>query len=212
MSPTNAAARIALDPPLDPSGDEARSALRRELAKPEYQDANLIERLQDWLTRFFDRGVQRVSGLDTVPTFFLVLLGVGLLVALGLLVSRARRTARVRSRDVPALTDESITAKELRARADGAFAAGRYDDALLDGFRALAVRQVERGRIEDLPQATAHELASSLGTTFDTQRERIDRSADAFDAVLYGDRTATREQAAAVLALDDELGSRLARR
>ena len=41
----SALARLA-DPPLDPSGDEARSLLRRELAEPEYNDTNLIERIR----------------------------------------------------------------------------------------------------------------------------------------------------------------------
>lgn len=218
MSPTipvpapDVALRLALDPPLDPDGDDARSALRRELARPEYHDTDLLRRIQDWVARFFDDGVAAVSDLSGVPAFLLLLLMVGALVALGLLVSRARRTTRVRNRSTPALTDEAITAAQLRARAEAALAEGRHDDALLDAYRALAVRQVEQGRIDDLPQATAHELAGSLGEAFAAQRERIEAAADAFDAVLYGDRAATREQAAAVLSLDAELGGRTVRR
>lgn len=203
---------LLADPPLDPSGDEARSALRRELARPEYHDTDLLQRLQDWLVRFFDDGVRSVGDLSGVPAFLLLLLLVGLLVAIGALVSRARRTARVRDRSAPALTTETITAAQLRARAETALAEGRYDEALLDAFRALAVRQVEDDRIEDLPQATAHELAASLGSAFEGHRERIEAAADTFDAVLYGDRPATREQATAVLALDAELSGRAVRR
>lgn len=203
---------LALDPPLDPSGDEARSSLRRELARPEYHDTDLLQRLQDWLVRFFDDGVASVSNLSGVPAFLLLLVLVGLLVAIGSLVSRARRTSRTRDRSAPALTDETITAAQLRARAEAALAEGRYDEALLDAFRALAVRQVESDRIEDLPQATAHELAASLGAAFAGHRERIEAAADTFDAVLYGDRRATREQATAVLALDAELSGRGVRR
>ena len=33
------------DPPLDPSGDEARSWLRQELLHPEYHQQNVVERL-----------------------------------------------------------------------------------------------------------------------------------------------------------------------
>ena len=36
-------------------------------------------------------------------------------------------------------------------------------------------------------------------------RDRVRASARLFDAVLYGDRPATREQARRVLALDDDL-------
>ncbi len=43
-----------LDPPLDPSGDEARRLLRRELADPKYYQDDLLERLMDWLERTLD--------------------------------------------------------------------------------------------------------------------------------------------------------------
>jgi hypothetical protein len=105
-----------------------------------------------------------------------------------------------------------VTAAELRDRADRALAEGRFADALVDGYRALAVRQVERDRIDDVPQATAHELAGALAESFPAQRERIFASAEAFDAVLYGDRPADRGQAVGVLTLDDELAGRVARR
>ena len=35
------------DPPLTPSPDDARSSLRRELLKPEYNDQNLVQRLHN---------------------------------------------------------------------------------------------------------------------------------------------------------------------
>jgi len=196
------------DPPLDPSGDEARSLLRRELAHPEYHDANLVERIQNWVRRLFDDGVGAAQDLPPLGTFAAIVVLLMIAVGIGLLLSRARRTARARAERAPALTDEAISAVDLRARADAALAQGRYDDALVDAFRALALRQVERGRIEDLPQATAHELAGALGIEFPAQRHLIDRSADLFDSVLYGDHPATREQALDVLALDDELVGR----
>jgi hypothetical protein len=196
------------DPPLDPSADEARSLLRRELAKPDYNDANLIERIERWIERLFADGAEAARDLPPLGTFAAIVVALAVTVGIGLLVSRARRTARAHDERAPALTDEVITAAALRARAEAALAEGRFDDALVDAYRALAVRQVERGRIEDLPQATAHELAAGLGAEFPAQRHLVDRSADLFDAVLYGDHPATREQAVDVLALDDELAGR----
>ena len=207
MTPLLAAWPLA-DPPLDPSGDEARSALRQELAKPEYHDANLIERIQRWLQRLFENGADAARDLPTLGAFAAIVVGLALAVGIGLLASRARSTARARTEREPALTSEVITAAALRSRAEEALAEGRFDDALVDAYRALAVRQVERGRIEDLPQATAHELAAGLGAEFPAQRHLVDRSADLFDSVLYGDHPATREQAVDVLALDDELAGR----
>ena len=204
---TSALVRLS-DPPLDPSGDEARSLLRGELAKAEYNDTNLIERIEHWVRRLFDDSVGAAADLPAIGTFAAILVGLLLAVGIGLLVSRARRTARARTDRAPALTGEVVSAAELRSRAEAALAEGRYDDALLDGYRALALRQVERGRIEDLPQATAHELAGGLAAEFPAQRHLVERSADLFDSVLYGDHPATREQAADVLGLDDELSGR----
>ena len=88
------------------------------------------------------------------------------------------------------LTEEVVTAAELRARAERALAEGRFADALVDAFRAVAVRQVERGRIDDLPGATAHEVAGALAEAFPEQRADLDRCAALFDLVLYGGRPA----------------------
>lgn len=202
-----------LDPPLDPSGEDGRGQLARELARPEYHETDLVQRVLDWLQRVFDDGVGRISGSGPITWFVATAVLVGIALGVVLLVSRARRTARTRTgRSAPALTGEPVTAAELRARAERALAEGRPGDAVVDGFRALAVRQVERGRIEGLPEATAHELAGALGASFAPHRDRIFVAADTFDAVLYGDHPADHEQAAAVLRLDDELAGRMARR
>lgn len=208
MLATLAAAAGLADPPLDPDSDEARSLLRRELANPEYHDTNLVERIQRWIERLFDDTAGAAQDVPPLGTFAGIVFALLLAVGIGLLVSRARRTAKVRADRTPALTDETVSAAELRARAEAALAEGRFDDALVDGFRALALRQVERGRIEDLPQATAHELAGGLGAEFPAQRHLVVRSADLFDAVLYGDHPPTREQAVDMLSLDDELAGR----
>jgi len=79
---------------------------------------------------------------------------------------------------------------------------------VVDGFRAVAVRQIERGRLPDSPGATAHEVADALGTEFPHLRDRVVAGGRLFDAVLYGDRPATAAQAAQVIALDDDLLAR----
>ncbi|WP_435770948.1 DUF4129 domain-containing protein [Nocardioides sp. SYSU DS0651] len=202
----------ALEPPLDPSGDEGRSLLRRELARPEYHDTDVVDRILDWLGRLVDDSIGAAEGSPTLLSAAAILVAVALAAAVLVLASRARRTARAGRSGAPALTDEVVTAAELRARAEAALAAGDNAGALVDAFRALAVRQVERDRIDDVPQATAHELAAALAAAFPGQSGRIHDSADVFDQVLYGDRPATREQAVEVLALDDELAGRRVRR
>jgi hypothetical protein len=199
---------ILADPPLDPTPDEARSALRRELLQPEYYEDNLIQRLLTWLQRQLDKGVEAAVDLPPLQTFAAMLVAVLLFGTLVWLVSRARASARVPGGKQAVLTDEVVTAAELRARAEAALAAGRHEEALVDGFRALAARQVERGRLDDTPGATAHEVAGVLASEYPERRSRVDATAALFDSVLYGDRPASREQAADVLTLDDELAVR----
>jgi hypothetical protein len=192
-------------PPLQPSGEEGRHLLREELIHGEYHRQQLVQRILDWLARRLEGGVGAASGtsaLTTVVTMFVVAV---LVVGLVLLVTRVRRDRRRQARSGQVLTEGRVSSGELRRRAEEALAAGRYADAVTDAYRALAVRQVERGRLADQPGATAHEVAVSLSTTYPAQGALVGRTADLFDATLYGDRAAGREDAAGVLALDDEL-------
>lgn len=193
------------DPPLDPTPDEARSLLRRELLAPDYHDQDLVQRLVTWLERLVSRGVANASGAPPLQTLAVMVLAVALVAGLALLLSRARRSTRAPADRRSVLTDEAVTAEQLRARALLALDEGRHEDALVDAFRALALRQVERGRLEDTPGATAHEVALALGAEHPPLRARVRAGADLFDSVLYGGRRATREQALAVLVLDDDL-------
>ncbi len=193
------------DPPLDPSGSEARSRLRRELLHTEYHQQNLFQELLNWLIRKIGGGVGAASDAGPIPTLMTMLIFIGLVAGLAWLVSRAQRTARGKDETRAVLTEEVITADELRARADAALQAGRFEEAVVDGFRAVAVRQVERGRLPDTPGATAHEVAETLAREYAPMADRVHGSARLFDEVLYGDRPATREQAGSVLALDDDL-------
>ncbi len=193
------------DPPLDPSGSEARSKLRRELLHPEYHQQNVLQRILSWIERKVSSGLERASEAPPLSTLATMLLFVALVAALAWLASRVRRTASDREEKRAVLTEEVVSAAELRARAEAALEGGRFEEAVVEAFRALAVRQVERGRLADAPGATAHEVAGTLAAEYSGLSDRVQASALLFDAVLYGDRPATREQAVSVLALDDDL-------
>jgi Domain of unknown function (DUF4129) len=193
------------DPPLDPSPDKARSWLQRELLHPEYHQQNLVQRLVTWLLRQIDRALAAAEQTPPLSTFAAMLVFLLLLAALLWLASRARGDRRAQDAAGPVLDDATLTAAQLRARAEAALAGGRPEEALVDAFRALTVRQVERGRLEDSPDTTAHEVAVSLAGEFPEHGTRVGDNARLFDLVLYGDRTATAEQARGALALDDEL-------
>jgi hypothetical protein len=193
------------DPPLVPSPDEGRAWLRRELLHPAYHQRNLLQELLDWLGRRVTSGLETARDAPPLTTFAAMVVLLLLVLALGWLLSQVRRSARTRTADRAVLTDEVVTAQQLRARAEAALAEGRFEDAVVDGFRALAARQVERGRLDDAPGATAHEVAAALAATFPERRGPVTSSALLFEAVLYGGRRASADQAREVLGLDREL-------
>lgn len=196
---------IARVPPLAPSGDEGRRLLRAELLHHEYHQQDVWQRLVAWLGRLFDRSVSAASGSSGISVFVTMLVGAVLLAVLLALVSRLRRDRRHRVHPAALLTDDRPSAAELRRRAEASLADGRHEEAVVDGFRALATRQIERGRLDDEPGATAHEVAARLAASYPDEGSRVGRSADLFDATLYGDRPATHDDASAVLGLDDAL-------
>ena len=204
VGPAGLVARLA-DPPLSPSGADGRSELRRELLHPEYHKQNVLQEVIRWLARKLGSGLDQASQAPPLSTLMAMVVFVALALALAWLVSRARRTASDKSEKRAVLTEEVVTAQELRARAEAALEAGRFEAAVVEGFRAVALRQVERGRLTDAPGATAHEVADALAREYAAQAGDVRRCARLFDEVRYGDRRATRDQAASVLALDDGL-------
>lgn len=198
-------ARLPSDAPLDPSPDQADSLLRRELLRPEYHDQNLMQQFLHWLSRHFDTALHKASSAPPLGAAGALVAFLLLLVLVGWLFSRARQTARTPAAAGAVLTGEPVTAADLRARALAAIAGGDAATAVVEGFRALTLRQIEGGVLDDQPGATAHEVAISLGVSFPERRNRIEAVANLFDLVLYGDRPAELEQARAVLALDDDL-------
>ncbi len=194
-----------LTAPLDPSPDEARSWLRRELVRPEYNEQDLLNRLVAWLERVINGGLDAASRVPPLSTFVAMLVLLLLVLGLVWLLSRAGRSPTGAPAAGPLLSDERITAAQLRARAEAALAGDRPDDALVDGFRALAVRQIERGLLSESPGATAHEVAGDLGLAVPDLAARLQGAGVLFDLVRYGGRPATRDQAGSVLALDDDL-------
>ncbi len=157
---------MSLEPPLLPTPDEARSSLRRELADPQYYDQDLVQRILDWIERRIDGTVEGASSVPNLTWLAATVIAVGLGTGLLLLLSRARLTARRRDDPAAVLTDDAVSAAELRARAERALAEGRFADAVVDGFRALAVHQVERGRLENAPGSTAREVAGALAEQY----------------------------------------------
>lgn len=180
---------IGLDVPVDPDADQARQWLTDELAEPIYHQApSLLERLLTWLLEQLDAAQQTISGVSPMLASAVVAGVAVVVVALALLIAgpvrRARRAARG-SHEV--LGDDLRTAAELRAAADASAAAGRYDLAVLDRFRAILRGLEERVVLDPLPGRTADEASAAAGRRLPERAADLKAAGLLFDAVAYGD-------------------------
>jgi hypothetical protein len=192
-------------PPLDPSSPEAQQWVRDELANGQYlTEPSWWQRLLEWLGSLF--GGRSSPGL--LPSWGVVLVVAVLLAVIALVVIRLVRPEAITRRvsgSPAAVDDEGLSATDYRSRAREATARGDWDNALLDGYRALAASAVERTLLTELPGRTAHEVAVSLAPVFPEQADALASAASSFDDVRYGHRRTTREQALATTDLDTEL-------
>lgn len=191
---------------LRPDPGPAQDLVRSELAKSEYQPT-LLERIGDWFWGLLEKvtgAAENVGRLN--PLLALGLLAV-LLVGIAFVLARLRREPRSRAAERAVLEDTRTTAAQYRARAGRALAEERWDDAVVDGMRALALGLVERALVDDLPAATAREVATAASAVFSSERARLDAAARLFDDVRYGDRHASRAGATDLIDLENSLRS-----
>jgi hypothetical protein len=193
---------------LSPTPPEARTWLEQELRRPDYQSSwldSVIRWVGDQIGKILD-GASQLGGLSPVISVLIALVVIALLVWI---LSRVRREPGVAATEGAVLEDASITAGHYRDLAAQAVRDGRYDDAVLEGFRAIAKDTSGRGLLDDAPGRTAHEVSKALSSPFPDHADRLAAAANLFDSVRYGHRRANTQQAAQIQALDTELaGSR----
>ena len=189
---------------LDPTPPEARNWLKQELHGSDYQNPwldSVIRWILDQLRKLLD-GAGHLAGLSPVITVLMALVVIALLVWV---LPRVRREPVVAASDGAVLEDVTITARHYRDQAAQAMRDGRYDDAVLDGFRAIAKDMSDRRVLNDAPGRTAHEVSLALASPFPDHADRLARAADLFDSVRYGHRRASAHQAGQIHELDAEL-------
>jgi len=189
---------------LDPTPPEARNWLKQELLGSHYQDPWLnsaIRWILDQLRQLLD-SASHLAALSPVITMLVALVVIALLVWV---LPRVRREPVVAASNGVVLEDLTITPRFYRDLAAQARRDGRYGDAVLDGFRAIAKDMSDRTLLDDAPGRTAHEVALALASSFPDHADRLARAADLFDSVRYGHRHANAEQAGEVQHLDAEL-------
>jgi hypothetical protein len=189
---------------LSPTPAQARTWLSKELNGPDYQSP-LLDSIGRWVSdrlRNLLDGARQLAGLSPLIAVLIALVVIALLVWV---LPKVRRERVVAAPDQAVLKDETITARRYRELAAEACRKGRYDDAVLDGFRAIAKEMSERTVLNDAPGRTAHEVSMALASPFPEHAERLAAAADLFDSVRYGHRRASAQQAGQIQHLDKEL-------
>jgi hypothetical protein len=195
-------------PTIDIDRDAAHEAAQHELGKPIYPKASLIERLIGWidelLYRLADAGSSVPGGWLTLSVL-LTLLAIAIVVA----VRIAWRTMRTNRGGGYALFGEhELSAAEHRATAEQYAAAGNWSAAIRHRLRAVARQLEESAVLDPVPGRTATELARDAGRSIPNLAAELNRAAEAFNDVTYGERPGTESAYRMIADLDDHLRSR----
>lgn len=197
-------APVLAEVPVDPDAETAREWARAELADPVYrQGESLLTRAINWLMDLLDSFRNGISGVDARSGALLLVIVLVIAVAVVLVftgpVRRARR-ARVSSE---VFVDDTRTAAQMRAAAEAAAAAGRWNDAVVERFRAILRSLEERAILAERPGWTADEAAGEAGTALPGQAADLRRASRLFDDVRYGDTAAGGNDDAWLRQVDD---------
>jgi hypothetical protein len=191
---------------LNPTPPQARTWLEQELHGTDYQ-SSLLDSIGRWIVEQLDRLLRGVGNLAGISPLVTVLTAVVVIALLVWVLPRVRRERVIAAPDGAVLEDVTITARHYRDLAARAVADGRYDDAVLDGFRAITKDMSDRRVLNDAPGRTAHEVSLALCLSFPDHAGRLARAADLFDSVRYGHRHASAHQAGQIHQLDEELAT-----
>ncbi|MGH3460520.1 MAG: DUF4129 domain-containing protein [Kribbellaceae bacterium] len=197
---------LPLEPPIDIGRDEAAEEARRELAKGAYDRtgeslfARAIDAVLQWIADLFDEVAIRAPGGNWGALIIVGLIGLIMVVVFW----RAGVLRTTKSAAGAVFDSERVrTAKQYRAEAEQAAAAGEYAAAVRDRFRACAAELAERTIIDDRAGRTAHEVAQDAIAALPALREPLGPAAQVFNEVVYGNRPAGPQQYAVVTAADE---------
>ena len=192
-------------PIIDIDREAAHEAAQRELAKPIYPKASLLDRLGDWIQELLYRLILEGS---SIPGGWLTItvLAIVLLVAFIVAVRIARRTMRTnRGGDAGLFGTHDLSAAEHRATAEAYANQGNWAAAIRHRLRAVGRQLEETGMLNPVPGRTANELARDAGELLPDFDAELRRAATVFNDVTYGERPGTEPNYRMVADLDEAL-------
>lgn len=172
---------------LTPDRDEAQQLLEEELEDPQYQrefTGPLREAIDD-LIRWLGENSMSLGAFD-IPYGPLILTLVVVAVIVVIIVMVRPRLQAARRREPQLDTPVEVTAAELRSRAESHAAAGRWDDAAQDYFRAMVRGGEELGFLPPMTGRTATEAATELAEQLSRHSRRLFDAAALFNLSFYG--------------------------
>jgi Domain of unknown function (DUF4129) len=197
---------MSSEPPVLPGAEEGRRWAAEELAKSEYRNAepgwldSLWRSFLDWLLSL--NGPAGEAGPVPGPVIGIV---IAVVIAVAVVLARPRLNPKTRQRKEVFELHSELTASDYRLRAEASAAAGSWGDAVVDRFRALVRSAEDRTVLDPQPGRTADEVALALSVPFPAEAGRLDRAAETFDAVRYGNWTAGSPDYQAIAGLDQHL-------
>ncbi len=182
--------------PVHPDEPTGRQWLQDELANPEYASTQpgWVSRLLEWL-----EDLMYATGAGTSSIGFFYVLGIVAVLVLVILVVRVGPGSRVRKLPggkAEVFDEPPCQADDYRQLAEDAAAAGRFELAVQNWFRALVRDLQERAVLDDRPGLTADEAALSAASAFPHLGDELGEAARLFDSVSFGGYPATARQAA----------------
>jgi hypothetical protein len=191
-------------------GEEARRAIERILARPEFAEdqRTFLERARDWvfdrLADLFDALAGSAhGGVGSVVAWAIAIALAG--VAIWLTVRLTRSISRSRTPHGPGDDAPLRPAEDWRADAEAAEAAGDWRLALRCRYRALVADLAARGLVEEVPGRTAGEYRRQVGHNVPTAAPEFSGATDLFEAAWYGGRDTGPDESARFRDLADRV-------
>ncbi len=194
-----------IDVPVDIDRDSARRAAAEELSDPKYRDArpSFLQEVGQWLGDRLDELLNSLSSDAPGGVFGLVLVVVLLIVLVVVIRLRTGKIARTSRAGGAVFRSRRKSADDYRRSAGEAAAAGRFDDAVRDRFRAVVRALEERALLDTRSGRTADEAAAEAGLLLPNVADRLRQGARLFDDVHYGGREGTEAAYQALTELDE---------
>jgi hypothetical protein len=193
------------DVPVDIDRDAARRAAEEELSDPKYRDARpgFLQQIGQWLGEQLEKLLNSLSS-DVPGGIFGVVLVVALLIVLVVVIRlRTGKMAGSARADRVVFGGQRKSAADYRRAAEEAAAAGRFDDAVRDRFRAVVRALEERALLDSRSGRTADEAAAEAGLLLPNVADQLRQGARLFDDVHYGGREGTEAAYRTLTELDE---------